>query len=453
MVTASTAAKGSKAFQRTNMLSRSSIRPLISTSTFITANQRNPLDKITPCRTISTNAFGSARSSLNMGVSRMQCLTPSIPSTLLGDSVSSALSSGTASNRTSSLLILNQIRTKTFRKKVTKPQKRYFTYVERLKASGEPVPPVQRNVMENKFWKVVGNMKIYKPVSPGCRNRRHPIRFHLHKGSCIRRLSYGKRSNGGRNKTGKITVRHQGGGHKRRVRIVDFHRSAPGPHEVVRLEYDPNRTSELALLRNLSTNEFSYIPRPEGMEPGQIVNSYRSGIPEPEEGQDPIARNQIIQVGNAVRLRDIPVGTLIHCIGLRPDGPAQLCRSAGTFAQLIATGISSMGGYEQAQVRLSSKEVRYIPSDCVATIGVVGNKDHHHTNLGKAGASRRLGIRPTTRGIAMNACDHPTGGGSKSKGNKHPRSPWGWLTKGWKTVRRKRWYIITPRWKAKLNRS
>jgi ribosomal protein L2 len=323
-----------------------------------------------------------------------------------------------------------QIRTKTFRKKTTKPQKRYFKYVEKLKAQGLPVPPTQSNVLENKFWKVSGNMKIYKPVSPGCRNRRHATRFHLHKGTCIRRLSYGKRSTGGRGKTGRITVRHKGGGHKRRVRAVDFLRSAPGPHEVVRLEYDPNRTAELALLRNLSTNEFSYIIRPAGLQPGDIVNSYRTGIPEPAEGEDPIPRNQLIQRGNCLRLKDIPVGTMIHCIGLRPDGPGQICRSAGTSGQLISTGESG-----QAQVRLSSKEVRMIPVDSVATIGVVGNEDHHHRNWGKAGAKRRRGIRPTVRGIAQNPCDHPTGGGSKSKGNKHPRSPWGWLTKGWKTVR------------------
>ncbi|KAJ3414269.1 hypothetical protein HDV05_006798 [Chytridiales sp. JEL 0842] len=340
-----------------------------------------------------------------------------------------------------------QIRPKTFRRKTTKPQKRYFKYVERLKAQGLPVPKTPSNVLENKFWKVVGNMKIYKSVSPGSTNRRHPVRFHLHKGSCIRRLSYGKRSTGGRGVRGRITVRHRGGGHKKRVRTVDFMRMSPGPHEVVRLEYDPNRTGELCLLRNLSTNEFSYIIRPQNVQPGDILHSYRSGIPEPAEGEEPIPKNQLIQLGNALRLKDIPVGTLIHCIGLRSDGPAQICRSAGTSGQLISTAET---GY--AQVRLSSKEVRMVPVDCVATIGVVGNEDHHHRNWGKAGAKRRKGIRPTTRGIAMNPVDHPTGGGSKSKGNKQPRSPWGWLTKGWKTVRRKRWFIVTPRWKAKLKK-
>ncbi|KAJ3213718.1 hypothetical protein HDU67_002559 [Dinochytrium kinnereticum] len=345
------------------------------------------------------------------------------------------------------MLFPMQQRFKTYVKGETKSQKRYFKYIEKLKEAKEPLPEVKSNVMENKFWKVVGNMKIYKPVSPGCRHRRHPVRFHLHKGSCISRLSFGKRSTGGRNKSGRITVRHKGGGHKRRIRKVDFMRTTPGPHEVVRLEYDPNRSADLALLRNLSTNEFSYIIRPNGINPGDTVESYRSGLRGLGANSEPLARNQLIQRGNALRLRDIPVGTLIHCIGLKPDGPAQICRSAGTSGQLIATNQSGF-----AQVRLSSKEVRLIPLDSVATIGEVGNEDHHHRNFGKAGAMRRKGVRPTVRGIAMNACDHPTGGGSKSKGNKHPRSPWGWLTKGWKTVRKRRSYIITPRWKAKLNK-
>ncbi|KAJ1567716.1 hypothetical protein HK405_005023, partial [Cladochytrium tenue] len=340
-----------------------------------------------------------------------------------------------------SIVSVNQVRTKTFRKGVSKSQRRYFRHVEKLKAEGKPVPPIRRNVLENRFWKVVGNMKIYKNVSNGCRHRRHAVRFHLHKGTCVRRLSIGKRSRGGRNITGKITVRHQGGGHKRRLRKVDFFRHMPGPQEVVRLEYDPNRTAELALLRSLSTNEFSYIVRPAGLNPGDVVQSYRAGVPAADERGEPIPKNALVRPGNALRLRDIPVGSLIHCIGLRPGGPAQLCRSAGTCAQLIATGLVAGAGAgagrpatEMAQVRLSSKEVRLIPVDCVATVGVVGNEDHQHRVWGKAGASRRRGVRPATRGIAMNPPDHPTGGGGKSKGNKPPRSPWGWLTKGWKTV-------------------
>ncbi|KAJ3406651.1 hypothetical protein HDU80_010762 [Chytriomyces hyalinus] len=343
-----------------------------------------------------------------------------------------------------SLVNYSQARGKTFRKKVSKPQRRYFRYVDGLKAQGLPVPKTPVNVIENKFWKVSNGMKVYKPVSPGSRNRRHATRFHLHKGSCIRRLSHGKRSTGGRNNSGRITMRHKGGGHKRRVRSVDFMRTSMAGQQVVRMEYDPNRSASLCLLRCLSTNEFSYIVQCEGVQVGSILHSYRQGIPSPREGEDPIPRSQLVQQGNCLRLRDIPVGTLIHCISLRPDGPAQICRSAGTSAQLIATDIET----GHAQIRLASKEVRIVSVDCVATIGVVGNKDHRLRNWGKAGARRRKGIRPSVRGIHMNPCDHPHGGGSNSKGNKHNRTPWGWLTKGWKTVRRKRWFIVTPRWKA-----
>ncbi|KAI8819309.1 translation protein SH3-like domain-containing protein [Fimicolochytrium jonesii] len=301
--------------------------------------------------------------------------------------------------------------------------------------------------MENKFWKVVGNMKVYKNVSNGSRNRRHPTRFHLWKGSCIKRLSYGKRSTGGRNNTGKITVRHRGGGHKKRVRTVDFLRNTPGPHEVVRLEYDPNRTGELALLRNLSTNEFSYIIRPADVNPGDIVHSWRMGIPTPVDGEEPLAKNQMIRKGNCLKLKDIPVGTEIHCIGLKPDGPGIICRSAGGSGHLLFTADEGM-----AQVRLSSKEVRLISVEACATIGAVGNEAHQHRNWGKAGARRRKGWRPSVRGIAMNPVSHPHGGGGKSKGGKPPRTPWGVKTKGWKTVRRKKWYVIRTKREARLAR-
>ncbi|KAH6561135.1 hypothetical protein BASA50_000135 [Batrachochytrium salamandrivorans] len=363
---------------------------------------------------------------------------------------------------------LTQVRHKTFRKTLTKAYKKRKLLVKKLKEEGKPVLEQTFPVMENKFWRVVGQMKIYKPVSPGSTNRRHATRFHLHKGSAVWRLSYGKRSTGGRNRTGRITVRHRGGGHKKRVRQVDFHRQVPGSFEVVRLEYDPNRSAELCLLRHLATNEFSYIIRPAGIDPGQILHSYRQGIPEPTEpGAPPIPKSELIKPGNCLRLRDIPVGTLIHCIGLRVGGPAQLCRSAGTSGQLISTPTLSNSAAEKAhsaslslsnrflphieyaQVRLSSAEVRLIPVDACATIGVVGNELHMHRNWGKAGARRRKGWRPAVRGIAMSAHKHPHGGGHKSKGNKAPRSPWGWKTKGFKTVRKKRWFVVTPKWKAK----
>ncbi|EGF79345.1 hypothetical protein BATDEDRAFT_37159 [Batrachochytrium dendrobatidis JAM81] len=357
---------------------------------------------------------------------------------------------------------LNQVRHKTFRKNPTKAYTKRKIWIKQLKAEGKPIPEQTFPVMENKFWRVVGKMKIYKSVSPGSTNRRHATRFHLHKGSCVWRLSYGKRSTGGRNNTGRITVRHRGGGHKKRVRQVDFNRNVPGSFEVVRLEYDPNRSAELCLLRHLSTNEFSYIIRPAGVDPGQILYSYRSGIPVSTDPNVPsISKSELIQPGNCLHLKDIPVGTLIHCIGLHSNGPAQLCRSAGTSGQLISTPIATLSStvansnddlpqpVQYAQVRLSSGEVRLIPADVCATIGVVGNELHMHRNWGKAGARRRKGWRPAVRGIAMSAHKHPHGGGHKSKGNKAPRSPWGWKTKGYKTVRRKRWFVVTPKWKAK----
>eukprot|EP00842_Homolaphlyctis_polyrhiza_P003409 jgi/Hompol1/4069/HPOL_000900-RA len=198
--------------------------------------------------------------------------------------------------------VVGQVRFKTFRKTLTKAFKKRAAWVAAMAAAGTPVPEATYRgpVMENKFWKVVGGFKVYKSVSPGSTNRRHPTRFHLHRGSCVWRLSYGKRSTGGRNRTGRITVRHRGGGHKKRVRCVDFMRETPGDCEV-------------------------------------------------------------------------------------------------------------------------------------------------------AGARRRKGWRPAVRGIAMSAYNHPHGGGHKSKGNKAPRSPWGWKTKGWKTVRRKRWFVVTPKSQAKKN--
>ena len=339
-------------------------------------------------------------------------------------------------------LFLQQVRTRTFRKSPTKAYLKKLEWVKEQKALGIPIPkrPVDA---ETRFYKIIGNMKVYKSVSPGSTHRRHPTKFHLHKGSAIKRLSFGKRSTGGRNKTGKITVRHRGGGHKKRVRMVDFMRSTPGPHQVVRFEYDPNRTGELCLLRNLSTNEFSYIIRPLDVEIGQIVQSYRQGIEALEENED-FSKSHIIKPGNCLKIKDIPVGSKIHCIGIKSDGPACLVRSAGTWAQLLSTGEDGF-----AQIRLSSQEVRLVPVDACATIGVVANEAHKLRIWGKAGARRRKGWRPSVRGIAMSPYDHPHGGGSKSKGGKAARSPWGWKTKGPKTVKRKKWYVVTPRWKAK----
>jgi ribosomal protein L2 len=224
--------------------------------------------------------------------------------------------------------------------------------------------------------------------------------------------------------------------------MVDFMRKIPGPHEIVRFEYDPNRSGELCLLRNLATNEFSYILRGAEMKVGQVVYSYRDGLSSLAT-MEKFSKSDIVKPGNCLLLSDIPVGTRIHNIGLRKNGPAKICRSAGSYAQLLST---SPTGY--AQIRLASKEVRMIPVTACATIGTVGNEAHKLRVWGKAGARRRKGWRPAVRGIAMSPYDHPHGGGSKSKGGKAPRSIWGWKTKGPRTVKRKRWFIITPRWKA-----
>lgn len=281
--------------------------------------------------------------------------------------------------------------------------------------------------------------KTYKPTTPGKRWLKRVPRDHLYKGRAVRRLTIAKRSTGGRNNTGRITVRHRGGGHKRRIRIIDWYRKEPGYHEVVRLEHDPNRSAWIALLRHCESGKLSYIVAPHGVGPGDKIKSYRSEAN--LASQDGITRTVAIDIGNCMPLKMVPVGTIIHNIGLKRNGPAVMVRSAGTYAQLLQTGET---GY--AQVRLSSGEVRKVPVDACATIGAVCNPDHQHETLGKAGRSRWLGIRPTVRGVAMNAVDHPHGGGrGKSKGNKHPTSPWGVLAKGGKTRRKPNPMVVKPR--------
>ncbi|RKP34516.1 translation protein SH3-like domain-containing protein [Dimargaris cristalligena] len=274
--------------------------------------------------------------------------------------------------------------------------------------------------------------KTYKPITPGIRHKRMPLRDHLWKKGPIPSLTVAKRNKGGRNNTGRITVRHRGGGHKRRIRLVDFRRVEAGPQKVVRIEYDPGRSAHIALLEHSETKALSYIVAPDKLEPGMIVHSFRNYDPSKETDAstgEEITRSVNVSVGNCLLLSMIPVGINIHCIGLQPSGPAKLARSAGTFGQLLSTGNT---GY--AQVRLCSGEVRKIPVHAVATIGVVSNLNHINTQLGKAGARRHRGWRPSVRGAAMNRCDHPHGGGrGKSKGNTHPVSPWGKPAKGGKT--------------------
>ncbi|VDC07335.1 unnamed protein product [Peniophora sp. CBMAI 1063] len=323
------------------------------------------------------------------------------------------------------------------------------------------------------FSRSTNLFKTYKPVTPGLRHLRRPINDHLWTGRPLLALTAPLRKKGGRNHHGHITVRHRGGGHKRRLRVVDYIRETPGPHDVLRIEYDPNRSAHLALLQTRDPNvtgaeRFSYILAPEGMRAGAVVESFRQGIPDGfvpgfvEEGRKSkqlkkarlaneklaageaaqeeaigegpmLALGQLrlatVKPGNVLPLRHIPIGTVIHNVALDPKGPGRLVRSAGTFAQVV---VHEAGRY--SQVRLQSGEVRKIHSDCVATIGKVSNPMWKNRSLGKAGRSRWLGIRPTVRGMAMNKVDHPHGGGrGKSKSNKHPRSPWGWLTKGKRT--------------------
>jgi len=257
-----------------------------------------------------------------------------------------------------------------------------------------------------------------KPTSAGRRFVVSVKTQGLHKGKPHDALIDKKGKKGGRNNAGRITVRHQGGGHKQRYRIVDFKRNKDGiPGLVERLEYDPNRSAHLALVK-YSDGERRYILAPKGIEAGAPVFS----------GED-----AQIKPGNCLPLKSIPVGTVIHNVEMKPGKGGQLARSAGAYAQLAARE----GAY--ATLRLRSGEMRRIHVDCRATIGEVGHSEHNLRKLGKAGASRWRGVRPTVRGVAMNPVDHPHGGGEgRTSGGRHPVSPWGTPTKGAKTRKNKR---------------
>ncbi len=257
-----------------------------------------------------------------------------------------------------------------------------------------------------------------KPTSPG---RRHVVRVvseELHKGEAYRPLLEKQNRNGGRNNNGRITTRHVGGGHKQHYRLVDFKRTKDGiPAKVERLEYDPNRTAHIALLL-FADGERRYIIAPKGVKAGDVL---QSGPAAP------------IKNGNCLPLRNIPVGSVIHAVELKPGKGAQMARSAGASMQLVARE----GRY--ATVRLRSGEMRKVLSDCRATLGEVSNSEHSLRKLGKAGAARWRGVRPTVRGVAMNPVDHPHGGGEgRTSGGRHPVSPWGTPTKGYKTRSNKR---------------
>jgi large subunit ribosomal protein L2 len=257
-----------------------------------------------------------------------------------------------------------------------------------------------------------------KPTSAGRRFLVKSVEPQLHKGGPHEPLVEKKTRSGGRNNNGRITIRHRGGGHKQRYRVIDFKRDKAGiPAVVERLEYDPNRTAHIALLR-YGDGERSYIIAPKGLKAGDRVQA----------GED-----APISAGNCLPLRNIPVGSVVHCIEMRPGKGAQMARSAGTSAQLIARE----GAF--ATLRLRSGEMRKVHSECRAVIGEVSNTNHSLRKLGKAGASRWNGVRPTVRGVAMNPVDHPHGGGEgRTSGGRHPVSPWGVQTKGHRTRSNKR---------------
>ena len=267
------------------------------------------------------------------------------------------------------------------------------------------------------------------PTSPGRRSVVAVVNKELHKGRPHEPLVESLHKRAGRNNQGHITTRHQGGGHKRLYRIIDFKRDKDGiPGRVERLEYDPNRSANIALVM-YADGERRYVLAPKGVSAGDQL----------ENG--PLAA---IKPGNALPIKNIPVGTTIHCIEMKPGKGAQMARSAGTSVQLLAKEDT------YAQLRLRSGEIRKISIECRATIGEVGNSEHGLRSLGKAGAKRWRGIRPTVRGVAMNPVDHPHGGGEGRTGTKlDPVSPWGTLSKGFRTRNNKRTQNMIVRRRAK----
>ena len=268
-----------------------------------------------------------------------------------------------------------------------------------------------------------------KPTSAGRRFVVKVVNPDLHKGEPYKPLLEKKSKSGGRNNRGRITTRHIGGGHKQHYRIIDFKRYKDGVvAKVERLEYDPNRSAFIALLL-YADGERRYIIAPKGVKAGQELIS---GVTAP------------IKAGNSLPLRNIPLGSVVHCIEMKPGKGAQIARSASTSAQLVARE----GHY--ATLRLRSGETRKILSECRATLGEVCNSEHSLRSLGKAGAARWRGVRPTVRGVAMNPVDHPHGGGEgRTSGGRHPVSPWGTPTKGYKTRKNKRTDSLVVRRRGK----
>ena len=261
-------------------------------------------------------------------------------------------------------------------------------------------------------------LKQFKPNTPGQRGLVLVDKSDLYKGKPVKKLTEGLNKAGGRNNSGKITMWQRGGGHKRRYRIIDFKRNKIDIIGTVeRIEHDPNRTAYIALI-NYEDNEYRYIIAPQRLAVGDKIIS---------------ASKADIKPGNTMPLSAVPVGTIIHNIELKPGKGGQLARSAGSYVQLIGKDLS------YSILRLTSGEVRFVLSICLCTIGAVSNPDNQNTNLGKAGRNRWLGKRPSVRGVAMNPVDHPHGGGEgRTSGGRHPVTPWGKPTKGYRTRNNKR---------------
>jgi len=264
-------------------------------------------------------------------------------------------------------------------------------------------------------------LKTYNPITPGLRQLVRVDRAELYKGKPVKALTEGLKKTGGRNNHGRITTRHIGGGHARRYRLIDFKRRKFMEATVERLEYDPNRTAFIALIVYKDGTK-SYILAPQRLTKGDVV----------------VAGTKVdVKPGNAMMLKNIPVGTIVHNVEMKPGKGGQMARSAGAYVQIVGRDSGVV------QIKLNSGEVRLVPQDCMATVGSVSNADHTNEKLGKAGRSRWKGIRPSVRGVVMNPVDHPHGGGEgKSSGGRHPVTPWGKGTKGTKTRNNKR----TDRW-------
>jgi large subunit ribosomal protein L2 len=273
-------------------------------------------------------------------------------------------------------------------------------------------------------------LKTFKPITPSLRQLVIVDRSELYKGKPVKKLTEGQSSSGGRNNNGRITVRFRGGGHKQAYRVVDFKRRKEGAAKVERIEYDPNRTSFIALI-TYGDGEQSYIIAPQRLSPGDSV----------------VSGAQVdVKPGNAMPLAAIPVGTIVHNVELKIGKGGAIARSAGSYAQIV--------GRDQGYVilRLNSGEQRLVHGQCYASIGAVSNPDHMNTSIGKAGRQRWLGRRPHNRGVVMNPVDHPHGGGEgRTSGGRHPVTPWGKPTKGKKTRSNKTTtkFIVTSRHKAK----